>query len=409
MAVADWGGFAQEMVVPAVQVWPVPDTMSDIEAGGFPIIYGTSHLALTERARLRAGETLLVHGAAGGVGLAAVEIGKKIGATVIAVAGGADKLAVARRHGADHVLDHGVDPIRERVKELTGGRGADVVFDPVGGNAFDTALRCIAWDGRIIVIGFASGLIPQVPANILLVKHISVMGFYWGSYRHSRTRAAGGVHARGPVLVWRRGASARDRHDPAVGPRGGSLGSVDRPQGAWKDRPDHGVLNIMAKRKKGADEAVRDQYEAYPYPARDPRDEAKRLITGSPSRLAEVNHYVFGGRMDFAKPLRGLVAGGGTGDATVMIAQQSADAGCPAEIVHLEPSDASRKVAEARIAARKLGGVRFAGMSLLDLPGSDLGPFDYIDCCGVLHHLDDPAAGLKAPDGRVGARRRHGG
>ena len=164
----------------------------------------------------------------------------------------------------------------------------------------------------------------------------------------------------------------------------------------------------MAKRKKGADEAVRDQYEAYPYPARDPRDEAKRLITGSPSRLAEVNHYVFGGRMDFAKPLRVLVAGGGTGDATVMIAQQSADAGCPAEIVHLEPSDASRKVAEARIAARKLGGVRFAGMSLLDLPGSDLGPFDYIDCCGVLHHLDDPAAGLKAltgvlaPEGGMG-------
>ena len=200
MAVADWGGFAQEMVVPAVQVWPVPDTMSDVEAGGFPIIYGTSHLALTERARLRAGETLLVHGAAGGVGLAAVEIGKKIGATVIAVAGGADKLAVARRHGADHVLDHGVDPIRERVKELTGGRGADVVFDPVGGNAFDTALRCIAWDGRIVIIGFASGLIPQVPANILLVKHISVMGFYWGSYRiHAPERVAASMRE---VLSW---------------------------------------------------------------------------------------------------------------------------------------------------------------------------------------------------------------
>lgn len=191
MAVADFGGYAEEIVVPAAQAWPVPDGMTDIEAGGFPVIYGTAHLALTERCNLRAGETLLVHGAAGGVGLAAVEVGKRLGATVIAVAGGAEKLDLARRHGADFVLDHTVDDVRERVKAMTGGRGVDVVFDPVGGAAFDTALRCVAWGARIVIIGFASGLIPQVPANVLLVKHVAALGFFWGSYRiHAPERVA---------------------------------------------------------------------------------------------------------------------------------------------------------------------------------------------------------------------------
>lgn len=160
--------------------------------------------------------------------------------------------------------------------------------------------------------------------------------------------------------------------------------------------------------RKSADRAVRDQYAAYPYPARDPRDERTRLITGSPSRLAEIEHYVFGGRLPRGRPLRVLVAGGGTGDATVMLAQQAADAGEAVEITHLEPSDAARAIAEARVRARGLAGVRFVAGSLLDLPRSGLGPFDYVDCCGVLHHLDDPAAGLAAlaaamaPDGGMG-------
>lgn len=148
--------------------------------------------------------------------------------------------------------------------------------------------------------------------------------------------------------------------------------------------------------KEGGEGRLRRQYEAYPYPARDPGDEARRLIIGSPSHLTELDHYVFAGRRDTTRPFRVLVAGGGTGDATVMLAQQLADAGGPAEIVHVDLSEASLAVAEARVKARRLCNVAFRRLSLLDLPGSGLGPFDYIDCCGVLHHLDDPAAGLAA-------------
>ncbi|WP_431855074.1 methyltransferase [Azospirillum sp.] len=137
---------------------------------------------------------------------------------------------------------------------------------------------------------------------------------------------------------------------------------------------------------------LRAQYEAYPYPARDPADERKRLVTGSPSHLDEVNHFVFGGRLDLSKPLDVLVAGGGTGDATIMIAQQLADAGNPGTVTYIDLSDASRSIAEARAAARGLSNLRFLRGSLLELEG--LGSFDYIDCCGVLHHLDSPPAGL---------------
>ncbi|MBI3514796.1 MAG: class I SAM-dependent methyltransferase, partial [Proteobacteria bacterium] len=153
---------------------------------------------------------------------------------------------------------------------------------------------------------------------------------------------------------------------------------------------------------------VREQYEALPYPARDPRDEAKRLIVGSPSHVLEIDHYVFGGRRDWSRPFRALFAGGGTGDGAIMLAQQLADLGCPAELVHLDPSAAARAVAEARAQRRGLSALRFVTASLLDLPSLDLGTFDYIDCCGVLHHLEEPAAGLVrlvgalAPDGGIG-------
>jgi NADPH2:quinone reductase len=158
-------------------------------AAGFPIAYGTSHLGLVHRAALKAGETLLVHGAAGGVGLTAVEIGKVLGATVIATASSADKLAVAKSYGADHLIDYSREDVRERVLAFTGGRGADVVYDPVGGDAFDASLRCTAFEGRIVVIGFASGKIPQIPANHLLVKNITAIGFYWGAYAKERPAA----------------------------------------------------------------------------------------------------------------------------------------------------------------------------------------------------------------------------
>lgn len=143
-------------------------------------------------------------------------------------------------------------------------------------------------------------------------------------------------------------------------------------------------------------DSVSAQYEAYPYPPRDPDDEAKRLVTGSPSHLLEVNHYIFAGRRDFARPFRALVAGGGTGDATIMLAQQLADHGAAGEVVHLDLSEASTAVARCRAEKRGLKNVRFVRASLLDAAGMGIGPFDYIDCCGVLHHLYDPEAGLRA-------------
>lgn len=183
MAMAENGGYAEEVVVAADKVFPIPGKMDFSSAAGFPITYGTSHVALDYRAHLKPGEWLLVLGAAGGVGITAVEIGKIMGARVIAAAGGAEKLAVARQYGADEVIDYSHEDIRERVKAITGGRGANVIYDPVGGDAFDASLRSVAWEGRIIIIGFASGRISQIPANIALVKNVDIIGFYWGSYQ----------------------------------------------------------------------------------------------------------------------------------------------------------------------------------------------------------------------------------
>ena len=172
------GGLAEQGVFPANLCQPAPAAMTAPEAAGFQVAYGTSHLALTRRARLQEGETLLVLGAAGGVGLTAVEIGKALGARVIAVARGADKGAIARAAGADHVFDAS-DDIAAAVKALG---GADVVYDPVGGDLFGAALRATNREGRILTIGFASGEVPPVAANHLLVKNISLIGFYWGGY-----------------------------------------------------------------------------------------------------------------------------------------------------------------------------------------------------------------------------------
>ena len=183
MAVVDWGGFAQLAVAAETDVFVPPPEMDAAAVAAFPIAYGTSHLALDDRAGLRPGEILAVHGAAGGVGLTAVEIGKAMGAHVIASAGGAEKTAVATAHGADEVIDYKSEDLRERLKALTDGRGADVVYDPVGGSVFDASLRAVNWGGRILTIGFAGGGVPQIPANILLVKNISVIGVHWGSYR----------------------------------------------------------------------------------------------------------------------------------------------------------------------------------------------------------------------------------
>ena len=172
------GGMAEFGVFPAERCVMVPDAMSSAEAAGFMVAYGSSHLALTRRARLQAGETLVVMGAAGGVGLTAVEIGKQLGATVIAVARGAEKLEIARQAGADHLIDASAD----LVAELKALGGIDVAYDAVGGDMFKAAMKAAKREARLMPIGFASGEVPQIPSNHLLVKNIDVIGFYWGGY-----------------------------------------------------------------------------------------------------------------------------------------------------------------------------------------------------------------------------------
>jgi NADPH:quinone reductase len=186
------GGYAEEISLSASAVVPIPDAMDFVTAAAFPVAYGTSHFALTQRGHLQVGETLLVLGAAGGVGLTAVEIGRIIGARVIAAAGSPEKLAIAREHGADELIDYRQESIRDRVRAFTDGKGADVVFDPVGGDAFDQALRAVNWEARMLVIGFAGGRIQAVPANLILVKNISVIGVVWGAQAE-----------RDPVLIGR--------------------------------------------------------------------------------------------------------------------------------------------------------------------------------------------------------------
>ncbi|MBK7357238.1 NADPH:quinone oxidoreductase family protein [Propionivibrio sp.] len=182
IAMTPYGGYAEQLVVAAIGCVPMPEAMSWEDGAAFPVVYGTSHIALWHRARLRAGETLVVHGASGGVGLTAVAIGKQLKASVIATASSPEKLEVARAHGADHLIDTNHENVRDRIKELTNGRGADVVYDPVGGELFSASLRSIAFEGRILLIGFASGSVPQIPANHLLVKNVDVIGLNWPAY-----------------------------------------------------------------------------------------------------------------------------------------------------------------------------------------------------------------------------------
>jgi len=179
-----YGAYAEEALLEAAHAVHMPDSMDYVTGAAFPIAYGTSHLALTHRTQLGAGDVLLVLGASGGVGLTAVEIGKALGATVIACASSAGKLEVARTHGADHLINYAEEDLRQRVKALTGG--ADVVYDPVGGDASRAALRCLNFEGRLNTLGFASGDVPQIAANYLLVKNISAVGYSFSNYRFER-------------------------------------------------------------------------------------------------------------------------------------------------------------------------------------------------------------------------------
>ncbi len=197
-AVLDRGAFAEQATARASDIVALPAGMDFATAAAFPIAYGTAYGALVWRAGLKPGEVLLVHGAGGGVGLAAVEVGRALGATVIATAGDPEKLALAREHGADHLIDYAREDVRARVKALTGG--IDVAFDPVGGDAFDASLRVANWGARLVIIGFAGGRVPQIPANILLVKNIAAMGFYWGSYRRKQPDLV--AESWGTLLDW---------------------------------------------------------------------------------------------------------------------------------------------------------------------------------------------------------------
>lgn len=185
-----FGAFAEEIVIAEDNLLPVPANMSDEKAAAFTMVYGTSYYALKQRANIQPGETLLVLGASGGVGLATVELGKAMGARVIAAASSAEKLEVAKAAGADEVINYTEEPLKDTVKKLTGGKGIDVIYDPVGGDFTEQALRAMAWNGRHLIIGFAAGDIPKIPANLTLLKGCSVVGVFWGNFTRMEPEAS---------------------------------------------------------------------------------------------------------------------------------------------------------------------------------------------------------------------------
>ncbi|KQW97207.1 NADPH:quinone oxidoreductase [Massilia sp. Root418] len=183
------GAFAQQLAVPAQTLMPMPPGMDFDTAAAITLTYGTSHHAVVDRAALKAGETMLVLGAAGGVGLAAIEIGKALGARVIAAASTDEKLAVCKAHGADALINYSKEDLREAVKAATGGKGPDVVYDPVGGDYAEAAFRSIAWRGRYLVVGFANGEIPRLPLNLALLKGAALVGVFWGEFAKREPKA----------------------------------------------------------------------------------------------------------------------------------------------------------------------------------------------------------------------------
>lgn len=183
LAILSYGGYASHVVVPQASCWRIPDALPFEQAAALPIVYQTSYFALRYRADLQPGETLLVHAAAGGVGLAAVQLGRALGATVYGTAGAPDKCALAVAHGAHAAWNYRDVDWTGELLAATGGRGADVIYDPVGGDIFDASTRCIAFGGRLLVIGFASGRIPSIAANRILLKNIAIVGLHWGAYQ----------------------------------------------------------------------------------------------------------------------------------------------------------------------------------------------------------------------------------
>jgi NADPH:quinone reductase len=195
------GAFAEYALMDKDFAFPAPEGLSDEKAASLYLTYQTGYVGLHRRANIQAGDWLLVHAGAGGVGTAAIQLGKAAGATVIATAGGPRKTAVCTQLGADHVIDYTAEDFVPIVKEITGGHGADIVYDPVGGDVFDKSTKCIAFEGRLVVVGFTSGRIPEAKANHLLVKNYSVVGLHWGLYRKYEPAIFGQVHEQLTRLV----------------------------------------------------------------------------------------------------------------------------------------------------------------------------------------------------------------
>jgi NADPH2:quinone reductase len=224
------GAFAEFMVAPQEATYRIPAHMPDADAAAFQINYQTSHFALVHRANLKRSEFLLIHGAAGGVGTAAIQIGKALGARVIATAGSPEKLQICRQCGAEFLINYRTEDFVAKVKEFTGGKGADVILDPVGGDVFDQSTKCIAWEGRIVVIGFTSGRIPEFRTNRALLKNMSVMGLWWGSYRMHK-----------PLLMEQAQARLYRMYDQ------GSIKPIIHSMHDFKDLPD--ALTLIENRR----------------------------------------------------------------------------------------------------------------------------------------------------------------
>ncbi|MEO8134727.1 MAG: NADPH:quinone oxidoreductase family protein, partial [Betaproteobacteria bacterium] len=236
--VIGYGAFAEEVAVEASKLVPVPEGVPFDIAGALLLAYGTSHHALRDRAALLAGETLVVLGASGGVGLAAVEIGKVLGARVIACASTDEKLALCSAHGADATINYATEDLRERIRELSDGRGADVVYDPVGGAYSEPALRAMAWRGRYLVIGFANGESPRIPLNLPLLKGCSIVGVFWGGFARAEPQpAADGI---AEVLAW----LAAGKLHPAISARY-ALADAPRALRAMLERKVMGKLVVL--------------------------------------------------------------------------------------------------------------------------------------------------------------------
>lgn len=232
-AYVTYGACRSKIAIKTNRIVRVPDAVSDANAAGLFVTYGTSLHALQDRGRLKSGETLAVLGAAGGAGLAAVKIGKLLGARVIACASSADKLALAQTAGADDVFDYTQENVRDGIKRLTGGRGADVIYDPVGGDMAEQALRAIAWKGRYLVIGFASGTIPKIPLNLTLLKGCDIVGVFWGAFAEKEPEANAANNAQ--LLRWTADGTIRDEADEIV--------SLDHAKDA--------IAHIAARQAKG--------------------------------------------------------------------------------------------------------------------------------------------------------------